>query len=539
MKKITIFLLCFYSNLLSAQNTMGAVSIAPDVFDGYTLFTAHTKTYLLNNCGALINEWDSEYLPGNAVYLLPNGNLLRAGQVDDDSSNITFGGQGGIVELFDWDGQLLWSKRYNSNSIRQHHDVFPMPNGNILILAATVITNQEAIDLGRDPSKLTEGRLYNERIFEIEPVGTDAANVVWEWNIQDHLVQDFDAQKSNFGNVAMSPKKLDVNFLNAGNGASNWLHFNSIQYDETLDQIVISSRNLSEIYIIDHSISTIEAATTAGDFLYRWGNPQAYRQGLASDRKLFGQHSPYYIQEGLEDAGKLMLYNNGNGRTPLYSEVLILDPPTTAPGVYDYSPNTAFGPIAADYSYADLSATPSPFYSGILSSAQRLPNGNILVCEGINGEIFEINANDELVWKYINPINTANGSPGIQGNPPPSTNLIFRAKKYAPDFPAFVGRDLTPGQALEQNPNSICNDLGIASHDFQAVEMYPNPTSGQLYIRSTHPIESIKVYSLLGALVSETRSFSKSINLSDLNAGIYICQINTGTKRVSKKIIKH
>jgi hypothetical protein len=234
-----------------------------------------------------------------------------------------------------------------------------------------------------------------------------------------------------------------------------------------------------------------------------------------------------------------MLYNNGNGRTPLYSEVLILDPPTTAPGVYDYSPNTAFGPIAADYSYADPSATPSPFYSGILSSAQRLPNGNILVCEGINGEIFEINANDELVWKYINPINTANGSPGIQGNPPPSTNLIFRATKYAPDFPAFVGRDLTPGQALEQNPNSICNDLGIASQNFQAVEMYPNPTSGELYIRSTHPIESIEVYSLLGALVYETRSFSKSINLSDLNAGIYICQINAGTKRVSKKIIKH
>ena len=87
---------------------------------------------------------------------------------------------------------------------------------------------------------------------------------------------------------------------------------------------------MNEIYIIDHSTSTAEAATSSGgiynkggDFLYRWGNPQAYRQGDQNDQKLFGQHYPHWIPDGLADAGKLILFNNGFSRTPSFSEVFI------------------------------------------------------------------------------------------------------------------------------------------------------------------------------------------------------------------------
>ena len=66
----------------------------------------------------------------------------------------------------------------------------------------------------------------------------------------DHIVQDFDATKDNFGNVSLRPEKLDINFLNGGNGSANWLHINSIYFNSVLDQIVISSRSLGEIYII-------------------------------------------------------------------------------------------------------------------------------------------------------------------------------------------------------------------------------------------------------------------------------------------------
>lgn len=539
---VTALLFCFNAK---AQNTVGTTFITNDVFEAYTLISVNTKAYLFNNCGQVINEWSSAYRPGNAVYLLPNGNLLRAGQVTDGSSNITFGGQGGIIELFDWDGNLLWSYLYNTNQFRQHHDIFPMPNGNVLILAATALTMTEAVDAGRDPNLMSETRLYNEQIIEVEPVGVDQANVVWEWNVKDHLIQDFDNTKANFGDVSMSPGKLDINFLNGGSGAANWLHFNSIQYDEGLDQIVISSRNLSEIYIIDHSTTTAEAATSSGgtygnggDFLYRWGNPQSYRQGSSADRKLFGQHYPHFIADGLVDAGKLILFNNGNGRIPNFSEVFVLTPPTSAPGVYDYTSNTAYGPATTDYTYSDLTNTPSDFYSPILSSAQRLQNGNTLICEGRSGEIFEIDDTDTVVWKYVNPVSNNTGAITTQGDPPSGSNSTFRAIKYATDYPAFTGRDLTPGNPIELNPDlSPCNNLSVSEFELANIKVYPNPTSNQITIASNDVIDKIELFSTLGKKVMEVRD-TNTISLSSLDAGIYFIQMHAQNRSLSKKIIK-
>lgn len=542
--------LFLYISLLSfgvsiSQNTVGTISISEDAFDAYTLISIYNDAYLLTNCGEVINEWNSSYLPGNAVYLLPNGNLLRAGRLEDGSSNIVFGGQGGIIEIFDWDGNILWSYTYSTNDFRQHHDVYPMPNGNVLILAATSMTEAEAKAAGRDPNKLSQTRLYNEQIIEVEPVGANQGNIVWEWNVNDHLIQDYDSNKANFGNVGLTPERLDINFLNGGNGGSNWLHFNSIQYDETLNQIVISSRNLSEIYIIDHSTTTAQAASSSGgiygkggDFLYRWGNPQSYRQGTEADRKLYGQHYPHYIADGLIDAGKMMIFNNGNGRTPQYSEALIIDPPTSSPGVYTYVPNTAFGPTSVDYSYSDQTDDPSDFYSAIVSSAQRLPNGNILICEGANGEIFEIDDNENIVWEYINPVNNINGTVSTQGGSPPAVNILFRAIKYAPNYSAFIGKDLAPGPPLELNPDiTACQNLSVSEFNISDVKIFPNPTSDYINIISTHTIDNIELYSILGQKVYEV-DHTNTLDISNFNSGIYFIQIHSGGRSISKKIIK-
>jgi hypothetical protein len=368
---------------------------------------------------------------------------------------------------------------------------------------------------------------------------------VWEWNVKDHLIQDFDNTKSNFGDVALTPGKLDINFLNGGNGGSNWLHFNSIQYNENLDQIVMSSRNLSEIYIIDHSTSSSEAATSSGgnygnggDFLYRWGNPQAYKQGTEADRTLFGQHYPHYIANGLADAGKLMIFNNGNGRTPEYSEAIIVNPPTTALGVYDYTVNTAFGPLSVDYSYSDQSSNPSEFYSAIVSSAQRLANGNTLICEGRVGEIFEIDDNDNIVWEYKNPVDNVNGSVSSQGDSPPVVPILFRAIKYASSFEAFTGRNLTPGLPIELKPDiSACENLSITDVDIINLKLYPNPTSNFINITSSETINQVELYSILGKKVLEV-NHTNSIDNSTLNSGIYFVKIHSGDRTISKKIIK-
>ena len=541
--KIKLFLITFFVTVNLQSQTVGTISITNDVDEGYTLFTAFTETYLINNCGQVINQWTSAFPPGNAVYLRDDGSLLRAGRTN--STDIEFGGQGGVVEIFDWDGNLTWQYFYDTPQFRQHHDVFPMPNGNVLVLAATVMSGPEAIQAGRDPNLLLDGVLYNEQITEVTPVGFNSGNVVWEWNIKDHLIQDFDHTKANFGNVGLSSGKLDVNFLNGFNPIANWLHINSIQYDATLDQIVISSRNMNEIYIIDHSTTTAEAATSSGgiygkggDFLYRWGNPQAYRQGTSADVKLFGQHYPYYIRGYAPDEGKIMIFNNGRGRTPQFSQVDIITPPTSSPGVFVPNSNSPYGPVSTDYTYIDPS-NPEDFFSAIVSSAQRLPNGNILVCEGSGSYFFELDSNNNKVWEYISPVPNNSTTPVSQGSPPSPSNLTFRAIKYPTNYPAFNGRDTTPGAPIELNPNiSACVALNLNDNELATqFDIYPNPSEGVFNINSEFMIDKIEVYNLLGSHI-KTLSNTNSVNLSRENSGVYFLKLFSHNLVTTKKVIR-
>ena len=437
-------------------NTVGVILNSANSLDGYTLFTVHTETYLINNCGEVVKQWTSNYSSGKSVYLFENGNLLRAAEIPNPGK-IIIPGIGGRVELFNWDGSLIWEYNYSTATASQHHDIFPMPNGNVLMLAATVINETEAIQMGRKLVTPPFKQLYSEQILELKPKGSNDADIVWEWNIRDHLIQDVDNTKDNYGDVGKNPQRLDVNFLGTTSGGANWLHINSMQYNAELDQIILSSRHMNEIYIIDHSTTTTEAATDSGgtfqkggDLLYRWGNPIVYRQGTTDDQMLFGQHTPYWIEEGHRDAGKIMLFNNGVNRSPEYSEIFVLSPPTRAPGSYTITANADYGPKKPDYIYTATIQT--DFYSEFVSNAQRLPNGNTFICEGEPGHFFEIDSNENIVWDYINPV----GASEIlsQGeNPDNSSNIVFRAIKYSEEYAGFEGRDLTPGLPIEKSPD--------------------------------------------------------------------------------------
>jgi len=540
MKKITLILLFSLLGLNTySQNTVGIINNTANSYNGYTLFTLYTQTYLINNCGEVVNQWSSAYPPGNAVYLLENGNLLRAGKTN--STNINFGGVGGRVELFDWDGNLIWGIDYDTPTQRQHHDVYPMPNGNILILVATTMTQAEAIQAGRDPNLLPDGILYNEQIIEIEPLTSNTYNVVWEWNIKDHLIQDFDNTKNNFGVVSDNPQLIDINFLNGLNGSANWIHSNSIQYNEDLDQILISSRNLSEIYIIDHSTTTTEAMSNSGglygkggDFLYRWGNPQSYKTGTENDRKLYGQHHPHWIDNGFADENKIILFNNGNGRTPSFSEVFILNQPVLPSGNYSFTPGQSYLPLNPDYIY-----TANNFFSAILSSAQRLPNGNTLICEGRTGELVEIDNNDNIVWEYVTPVNNSTGEIFSQGNPS-TANLTFRAIRYGEDYPAFIGRDVTPSAPIELNPTlNNCTILSLPETTFNENDtvFHPNPVTDLLYIESDLNITKVEIYNVTGQKVKEVKN-KTTINLENINSGILFLKVYNKNGVINKKVVK-
>ena len=449
----TISLAC-QERVQRSTNTLGTIFNTPQATDGYVLFTVHNKTYLINNCGEVVKEWVSEYASGKAVYLLENGNLLRAAEVPNQDK-IIIPGIGGRVELFDWEGNLIWEYNYSASGYSQHHDIYPMPNGNVLLLAVTVMEEEEARGLGRRLLTPPHRQLYNEQILELKPVGANQADIVWEWNIKDHLVQNADPGKKNYGVPADYPQKLDVNYHGSSSGSANWLHINSMQYDELRDQIVLCSRHLNEIYIIDHSTTTEEAATgrggnhqMGGDFLYRWGNPAVYGQGTPADQKLFGPHAAHWIGGENHHSGKIIIFNNGVHRSPKFSEVDIIKPPVDESG--NFLREYPYGPMEPEYIYK--APVPTDFYSEFLSNAQVLNSGNILICAGEQGQFFEIDEKGQVVWEYINPV----GASEIlrQGDDPGETgNNVFRATRYSAEYQAFKGRQLVPGPPIEIDPD--------------------------------------------------------------------------------------
>ncbi len=433
----------FGSFVLQGQSpTVGVMFQSEQSYDGYTLLpvTSSNKTYLINNCGEEVNQWTSQYKAGMMAYLLNDGSLIRAGRTNNADFNT--GGTGGIIETFDWEGNLTWSYLISSPTECQHHDIEALPNGNVLALVWKAYPGAHWIALGRDPQK-TADVVWSLCIVEIEPVGASSGNVVWKWESIHHLVQNFDAELPNYGEPSEHPRQLDVNYQAEAND-QDWLHTNSIAYNAELDQIMVSSRDFNELWIIDHSTPGNLTNTPQGHLMYRWGNPEAYGRGTTADRVLHSQHDARWIQNG-----QVMVFSNGNERPEgYYSSVEIITPPLNDDGSYSLYSSSAWGPDGTDWRYPSF--LDSDFFSQNTSGAQQLPNGNILITEGASGEVREITPTQELVWNYINPVGSF--GPTTQGNNP-TLNSVFRAERYPAAHPALAGRNLSASNVLETTTN--------------------------------------------------------------------------------------
>ena len=353
-------------------------------------------TYLRNSDGSLNHTWSSSYLPGCMVRWIGDGTILRTIRIDLGPGG---GGAGGGVQKLDWDGTVLWDYRYNTNGDCNHHDTYILPNGNILLIAWETKTRSEAIAAGRNPNYVPTSVFYPDHIIEVQPTGPSSGMIVWEWHVWDHLIQDYDFSKPNYGVVADHPELIDVNYPTLAR--PDWMHTNSIDYNIEFDQIIISVRYFSEIWVIDHSTTTAEAAShtggnsgKGGDLLYRWGNPQAYHRGTSSDRKLYEQHDTTWIDDGCPGAGNILIFNNGVGRS--YSTVDEIVPPVDANGAYYLAPGSSYGPLSPIWQY-----NPTPkFYASHLSGATRLKSGNTLICNGETGILSEVTSDGTTVWQY-------------------------------------------------------------------------------------------------------------------------------------------
>ncbi len=461
----------------------GLVLNTSAAFEGYTLFAPlnSTTTYLVDLEGRLVHSWPSKYEPGQSVHLLEDGSVLRARR-QPGNRHFGGGGIGGGVEQIALDGTVVWEFVCADENRCQHHDVKPLPNGNVLLIAWEKKTRAQVLAAGGDPDVFGGEELWPDCVIEVQPQGASGGKVVWEWHVWDHLIQDFDEDKPNFGVVAEHPERIDLNYRRTvpretpeemrrlrslgyvggaepddaddeGGGpafpglgrpgfgwSADWCHANSVEYNAKLDQIVLSVHTFNEIWIIDHSTTTEEAAGRqggrhgkGGDLLYRWGNPRAYGAGGVADQTLFAQHDARWVPEGAPGAGNLLVFNNGIGRPDgAYSSVLEIAPPVDSAGRYRLEPGKAFGPSKPVWEYT--AANRMDFFSSHISGAERLPNGNTLICSGEQGRVFEVERTGKVVWDYVNPYVEHSVRP--EGFPPP----------HGPPFPpGFRGPRPTDG----------------------------------------------------------------------------------------------
>jgi hypothetical protein len=481
---------------------LGLITKTEKATRGYVLFNPSnsTKTFLIDKEGTVLHTWNGELMAPLSPYLLENGNLTRM-EIDPDYPTFAAGGAAGRIREYDWDGNLLWDFELANEKELLHHDIEVLPNGNILAIAYEAKSPTEAMAAGMNPEHIAKAGVWPDKIIEIKPTKPSGGEIVWEWHLWDHLVQDFDPSKKNYGVLADNPRKININAhvvhdfppmpeeqvselkkigmfpanFSSDNLASDFTHCNAVSYNPDLDQIVFSFKLYNEFYIIDHSTSTAEAKGSeggkyghGGDLLYRWGNPENYGRGGKEDRMLYNQHDAKFIPEGYPGAGDIMVFNNdipnSNNKYPgllaamleakspdpqisiadfgNYSAVYEVAPQTNEDGSYLLPESGPMGPKEPNWSYA--APDRYSFYSAIQSGAHRMKNGNTFITSGFRGRMFEVTPENEIVWEYWNPFNFQYRLPDGNVAAPYIPFQQFRATHYGSDYPAFAGKKLAP-----------------------------------------------------------------------------------------------
>jgi len=372
-----------HNSLVIISYLVISISISQsDVYDGSLLISPKDiqnqiyTTSLIDNDYNVINTWNTNCQVASMGYLLPDSTMVFPCKQDNPIfENIA--ASGGRIIKYKWDGTVIWDWKCEWE-YQLHHDIEPLPNGNVLVIAMEQIQPGIRADI----------------VLEIKQEGLNGASIVWEWHVWDHR-------------GANDPYKFDDTLPYH---TIDWNHFNAISINDN-NKVYLSSRNWSEFYIIEWR--------SDGDILYRWGNPQNYGRGTPDDQILDANHSVYEIPYGYPGSGNILLFNNRTNQTApdnLYSSVMELTPDINEEGTYNIEEGMPFGPEELVWKYEN------GFHSGSQSGAFRLPNGNTLVTVTGESYIFEVTHDKEIVWEYYS-----------------HTGVIPRSNKYGVGYFFILG----------------------------------------------------------------------------------------------------
>ena len=363
-------------------------------FKGYTLVTptAGDATYLVDMDGRFVHRWRFEGIRPGLGELLPNGNLLARGI---DASLQPAGPAPAPtdppepfeqrVRRLGGNGSILREVTWDGETVWEHRDIAMHHDFARLPNGNTLFPVW--VEMPEQVTKAVKGGSRAPR-QKLPPLGDDLVEV--------------DAGGTELRRIEtwrlLDPRADPICALE---GRIEWTHMNSVDVNAD-GEILVSFRNNSTVAII----------SAAGELSWKYGVPNVAHQHDAT--WVNGRH--------------IQIVDNGMHRLRgmSTSRVIEVDPAT----------NEVFWTYQGD--------PPAQFFSGHISGAARLPNRNVLVCEGTSGRIFEVTPAGEVVWEWWNPVYNARPDGAKVG-------WVFRASRYSPDHPALAGRDLDPGRLADLN----------------------------------------------------------------------------------------
>ncbi len=530
----------------------------------YTLYSVQntSSTFLLDTNGTTVKTWThaTSAKTGYSTYMLPGGTLVRA--VTRTGNSFTGGPICGQIQKVDYNGNVTWDYVYSTTDYCTHHDIHPMPNGNVLVIAYERKTAAQVTQAGCSQSI----EMWPDKIVEIQPTGATTGTVVWEWHAWDHLVQNVNAAKDNYqSSISAHPELLNIN----QGTQKDWLHMNGLDYNPILDQISFSCHNFSEIFVIDHSTTTAEAASHSGgnsgkggDILYRWGKPTNY--GVSGTAVLNVVHDAHWIPEGVPNAGRLVAFNNMGTSTK--STVDQVDAPKTG---YTYSLTSgAYTPT----SYTQRLVCTAQ--GSNMGNSQQLPNGNQLVCVATAGLMYEVDAAGTTLWSKTatgavpqafryNQCYVSNAAPAI---PVITDNGTSLSASLATTYQWYLNGQLLAGETAQTITatsdgvyvvritdsngcvyqyskgflkGTIPTPTGIQE---QAVTsdllIYPNPGQGLVHLEypETGRTKDIRVYDVYGRQVFQVKD-QNTVDLTGMAQGVYYITVSSGDFSATQKFL--
>lgn len=540
MKKLytTLFLFCFaFTVMLKAQQ-----------WGNYTLYSTmqSTSTYLIDTNNTNFKVWTHAAADKTCYssYLAPGGTLVRS--IAKTGNSFTGGPICGKIQKVNYAGTVIWDYVYSTTNEVSHHDHHVMPNGNVLLI---VYERKSASQVTAAGGSLNI-EVWSEKVVEVQPTGATTGTIVWEWKLWDHLLQNVNAAGANYqSSIVNNPQLMNINY----NLKKDWVHMNGIDYNPMLDQIVVSSHNLNEWWVIDHSTTTAEAASHAGgksgkggDILYRWGNPAAW--GSTGTAILNVTHDSHWIPEDCPDAGRLVGFNN-KGVSSSQSAVDQINVPVSG---YNYTYGTPS-------TYAQRHACNG--YSSNMGSSEQFPNGNQLICVATQGEIYEIDPSGATIWtksvtgsvpqahRYT-ACYVANAAPAtptitVNGTQLQSTSATTyqwylngvqiagaTSQNYTPTQSGYYLVRITDanGCVYMYSQDVYFLMTGVNEIDaFSSVGIYPNPSDGIFSISNAGLLGSnykVRVSDALGNTLAKENNVDL-LNLSQYENGIYFISIST------------